>query len=129
MYTIPFLFVILQTAAAFTFQRNVPSSAATALNMVPRFSKTTQQWEPTSEKDVEGGYEPIGSLIRQGPMPLIKRIQDPDLYEQMVLKYMAGDGVDRKEAQGRCDVDVRVQTIFSPFSHFLYFFRFFPLIL
>mmetsp|Transcript_9541 Transcript_9541/g.14340 ORF Transcript_9541/g.14340 Transcript_9541/m.14340 type:complete len:184 (-) Transcript_9541:113-664(-) len=106
MYTIlPLLLTILQTAAAFTFQNNnaARTSNLSALNMVPRFSKTTQKWEPTSEKDTEGGYDLMGSLIRQGPMPFIKRVQDPDLYDQMVLKYMAGDGVDRLEAQGNID--------------------------
>ena len=76
---------------------------AVALSMVPRFDKSSQKWFPENEKDMEGAYGPIGSLIRQGPVPFFKRLTDPELYDQMVLKYQAGEGVGRMEAQGNID--------------------------
>eukprot|EP00986_Skeletonema_menzelii_P017584 scaffold20570_cov148-Skeletonema_menzelii.AAC.5 len=48
-------------------------------------------------------YGPIGSLYRAGPKPFFTRIFNPDTYDQAVLKYMAQDGCDRKEAQGNMD--------------------------
>lgn len=43
---------------------------------------------------------PIGSLYRAGPKPYFTRLFNPETYDQAVLKYMAQDGCDRKEAQG-----------------------------
>mmetsp|Transcript_13541 Transcript_13541/g.20632 ORF Transcript_13541/g.20632 Transcript_13541/m.20632 type:complete len:172 (-) Transcript_13541:153-668(-) len=74
-----------------------------ALQMAPKFNKSTQKWEITDGTDTEGAYGPVGSLIRQGPVPFFKRVTDPDLYEQMVLKYMANDKCGRAEAQGNMD--------------------------
>ena len=71
--------------------------------MAPKFNKTTQKWEVTSEADNEGSYGAVGSLIRQGPVPFFKRVTDSDLYDQMVLKYMASDKCGRAEAQGNMD--------------------------
>ncbi len=48
-------------------------------------------------------YGPLGSLIRQGPKPFINHLLFPEQYDQAVLKYMAGEGCDRKEAQGNMD--------------------------
>eukprot|EP00956_Cyclotella_meneghiniana_P005686 scaffold7302_cov72-Cyclotella_meneghiniana.AAC.21 len=48
-------------------------------------------------------YGPIGSLYRAGPKPFLQRITNPDIYDQAVLKYMAQDKCDRKEAQGNMD--------------------------
>lgn len=55
-----------------------------------------------SSKDDEG-YAPIGSLIRQGPVPFLIRIVDPEKYERSVVAYMAKEGCSRKEAQGNMD--------------------------
>lgn len=46
---------------------------------------------------------PIGSLIRQGPVPFIVRLVDPDKYERSVQAYMAKEGCSRREAQGNMD--------------------------
>ena len=70
--------------------RSVAVDSSSSVLMVPRFDKSSQKWFPENEKDMEGGYDPIGSLIRQGPVPFFKRVTDPELYEQMVLKYQAG---------------------------------------
>ncbi len=44
-------------------------------------------------------------MIRQGPVPFFQRLQDPDKYDQAVLKLMAmSDPVmSRDEAQGNMD--------------------------
>ncbi len=55
--------------------------------MAPRFNKTTQQWEVTSEAKNNEACGSVGRLIRQGPVPFFKRITDFDLYDQMVVKY------------------------------------------
>ena len=74
--------------------------------MVPRYDLSTGRWEATKEEE-EGesaGYPPIGSLIRQGPVPFFQRLKDPDMYDQAVLKMMANEpGMSRMEAQGNMD--------------------------
>lgn len=51
----------------------------------------------------EEGYGPVGSLIRQGPVPFFIRITNPDTYEAAVKKYMALEKCDRMTAQGNMD--------------------------
>ena len=83
---------------------NVVSSSVCCLNMVPRFDATTQRWFPGSEEEsAEAGYPPIRSLLRHGPSAFVKRVTNPDLYDQAVLKFMANDNVGRWEAQGNMD--------------------------
>ncbi|EJK66815.1 hypothetical protein THAOC_12225 [Thalassiosira oceanica] len=69
-----------------------------------KFDKSTERWV-TDDPDEEAGssYGPIGSLYRAGPRPFLSRIFDADTYDQAVLKYMASEGCDRKEAQGNMD--------------------------
>jgi hypothetical protein len=78
----------------------IPTSP-TALQ--PKFDPTTERWEPTSDADTEGAYSPLGSLIRAGPKPFFVRLLNGSEYEQAVYKYMASEGVGRKEAQGNLD--------------------------
>jgi len=69
----------------------------------PTFNKKTQKWERASDDDGKYPYDAVGSLLRHGPSPFITRVTDPDLFEQMVLKYMATEGVTRAEATGNMD--------------------------
>jgi hypothetical protein len=65
----------------------------------------TRRWEPTTLEDAEG-YGVAGSLIRQGPVPFVQRLLNPDDYEQGVLKLMANSSeerMSRNEAQGNFD--------------------------
>ena len=72
--------------------------------MAPRFDKATEKWVATKpEEEMGSSYGPIGSLIRAGPKPFFQHLFFPDVYDQAVLKYMARDGCDRKEAQGNMD--------------------------
>lgn len=76
--------------------------------MVPRYDESTQRWSPSSpEEEASEGYSPFGSLIRQGPVPFVRRLVDPDSYDQGVLKMMTtengGTGMSRDEAQGNMD--------------------------
>eukprot|EP00618_Florenciella_parvula_P035001 CAMPEP_0119506598 /NCGR_PEP_ID=MMETSP1344-20130328/26768_1 /TAXON_ID=236787 /ORGANISM="Florenciella parvula, Strain CCMP2471" /LENGTH=167 /DNA_ID=CAMNT_0007543155 /DNA_START=29 /DNA_END=532 /DNA_ORIENTATION=+ len=48
-------------------------------------------------------YGPIGSLYRQGPVPLFIRLFQPEKYEMSVTQYMAKEDVDRNQAQGNMD--------------------------
>ena len=57
----------------------------------------------TQTEGPSAGYNLIGSLYRAGPVPFFQRIVNADTYEQAVLKYMAQEGCDRKEAQGNMD--------------------------
>jgi len=45
------------------------AAAKSALFMAPRFDKSSQKWIG-SEQDYEGGYGPMGSLIRYGIIKL-----------------------------------------------------------
>lgn len=78
--------------------------STTSLNMVPKFDKTQNKWLPTSpEEESEAGYDIWGSLLRQGPNPFFNRLFRGEEYEQGVLKFMAGDKVDRNTAQAEMD--------------------------
>lgn len=73
-------------------------------------SKTTPTWDTTTKKwiqapgdDGEYPYDPVGSLLRHGPAPFLKRVTDPVGYEQDVLGYMAKASVSRAEATGNMD--------------------------
>lgn len=87
----------------------IPSCSRTrGVAMVPRYDEEAQRWSPsTPEEEAGKGYSPIGSLIRQGPVPFVRRLVDPDSYDQGVLKMMAtesgGSGMTRDEAQGNMD--------------------------
>ena len=58
--------------------------------------------------DPNEGYGPVGSLIRQGPVPFFIRLVKPDTYEAAVNKYMALEKCDRKTAQGNMDAYFQV---------------------
>jgi hypothetical protein len=48
-------------------------------------------------------YDPIGSLLRQGPAPCWTRLTNGNEYEQGILKYMFNARVERAEACGNID--------------------------
>lgn len=94
-------------AGAFAFQGPCPPSAATThLNMAPQYDPFSRRWEASSpDESAEAGYPPLGSLIRQGPIPFFQRLKDPYMYDQAVLKMMANseENMSRDEAQGNMD--------------------------
>jgi len=95
---------LMGTCSAFTPSPNTKMSSSTSLSMVPRFDKKTNRWFTDDPEEMDGSsYGPIGSLYRAGPKPFLQRITNPDIYDQAVLKYMAQDKCDRKEAQGNMD--------------------------
>mmetsp|Transcript_66646 Transcript_66646/g.74664 ORF Transcript_66646/g.74664 Transcript_66646/m.74664 type:complete len:213 (+) Transcript_66646:159-797(+) len=51
-------------------------------------------------------YDPIGSLLRQGPAPFWTRLTNADEYEQGILKYMYNAKVNRNEATGNIDAKI-----------------------
>lgn len=87
--------------------KNRPSSC-TSLSMAPKFDKQQQKWVASSpDEELVAGYGPAGSLLRQGPAPFIQRIVNADEYDQAVLKFMAGEGCSRDEAQASMDAYLR----------------------
>eukprot|EP00980_Cylindrotheca_fusiformis_P005046 scaffold1069_cov143-Cylindrotheca_fusiformis.AAC.4 len=79
-------------------------SSTLALPMVPKFDPTQEKWVATSpEEGPEAGYDIWGSLLRQGPNPFFQRLFQAEDYNQGVLKFMAGDKVDRNTAQAEMD--------------------------
>jgi len=103
------LTLLIGTATAFSSRptrygaRNVEIGQ---LRMAPRYDPMAQRWYPTEPEDEEG-YDSIGSLIRQGPRPFLERVLKADEYEQAVYKFMANEGVSRREAQGNMDAYLR----------------------
>eukprot|EP00429_Kryptoperidinium_foliaceum_P004547 CAMPEP_0176025230 /NCGR_PEP_ID=MMETSP0120_2-20121206/12339_1 /TAXON_ID=160619 /ORGANISM="Kryptoperidinium foliaceum, Strain CCMP 1326" /LENGTH=196 /DNA_ID=CAMNT_0017358411 /DNA_START=44 /DNA_END=634 /DNA_ORIENTATION=- len=82
------------------------SRATTSCFMVPKYDPMSGRWEPSDDEEgQDAGYPPVGSLIRQGPVPFIQRLKDPDMYDQAVLKMMATSDkpMSRDEAQGNMD--------------------------
>eukprot|EP01041_Mallomonas_annulata_P002253 gene2253-4376_t len=53
--------------------------------------------------EADSGYGPMGSLIRQGPVPFFIRLAKPDTYDAAVKKYMALEKCSRIEAQANMD--------------------------
>ena len=49
------------------------------------------------------GYGPLGSLIRQGPVPFLIRLVNPTTYDAAVDKYMKLEKCDRITAQANMD--------------------------
>jgi hypothetical protein len=79
-----------------------PSSSS--LEMVPKFNPAEQKWIPSSEEESDtASYPPVRSLLRHGPKAFSVRVTQPGMYDQAVLKFMAGDKVVRWEAQGNID--------------------------
>jgi len=83
----------------------VAESSSSQLFMAPRYDEEAKRWAPTSpDEEASAGYSPFGSLLRQGPIPFLQRIRDPDGYDQGVLKMLANeDFASRDEAQGNMD--------------------------
>ena len=103
MPVIAAVLALMGTSSAFTPSPNA-KMLSSSLSMVPRFDKKTNRWFTDDPEEMAGSsYGPIGSLYRAGPKPFLQRITDPDIYDQAVLKYMAQDKCDRKEAQGNMD--------------------------
>jgi hypothetical protein len=98
------ILLALLPALALSFCPQPTSHATLSLGMAPRYDKTTNKWTPTSaDEGPEAGYDLWGSLLRQGPNPFIQRVFNAADYEQAVLKFMAGDKVDRNVAQSEMD--------------------------
>lgn len=51
----------------------------------------------------EDGYGLLGTLVRQGPVPFVIRVTQPQKYENSVAVYMAKEKCTRTEAQGNMD--------------------------
>lgn len=104
--------VLAVLAMAGTVMGFVVQSSSTnrhsSLSMAPKFDKKAARWIPSSPaEDASAGYDAVGSLLRQGPAPFFQRIVNADEYDQAVLKFMAGDGCDRNEAQASMDAYLR----------------------
>jgi hypothetical protein len=74
------------------------------LFMTPRFDTSVNKWVASKPEDeASAGYSIYKTLLIRGPKPFLHRVLQPEDYEQAVLKFMAGDGVDRDTAQGNMD--------------------------
>ena len=71
----------------------------------PRYDASADRWLEAADasSDPDRGYGPVGSLLRFGPVPFVRRLSAPDDVEQAVLKYMAQERCGRTEAQGNMD--------------------------
>lgn len=57
----------------------------------------------SATKEGRDGYGLMGSLTRQGPVPVFIRLVNPSTYEAAVEKYMALEKCDRTTAQANMD--------------------------
>ena len=53
--------------------------------------------------DDDEGYDPLGSLTRQGLVPYVIRIVNPSTYDAAVLKYMKLEKCSKTEAMANMD--------------------------
>ena len=82
------------------------ATSSTRLPMVPKFDG--DKWVAQSEAELPSAGYGIGkTFLLQGPEPFLKRLFQPDDYEQGVLKFMAMDKCDRNTAQGNMDAYLR----------------------
>ena len=75
---------------------------------INHFDKKRVLFANKPSSDLKEGYGPIGSLIRQGPVPFFIRLVKPDTYEAAVNKYMLLEKCDRNTAQGNMDAYFQV---------------------
>lgn len=74
-------------------------------NMLAPRSAITIRLKDVKKEDIgELGYGPMGSLLRQGPVPYFIRIVKPDTYDAAVKKYMALENVNRITAQANMGI-------------------------
>jgi len=67
-----------------------------------------EQWVTESDAECpEAGYGVGRTFLRYGPTPTVRRIFQPQEYEQAVLKFMASELCDRDVAQGNMDYYMR----------------------
>lgn len=96
------LAMVVGSTMALTVQSTSSVLSGTSLGMAPRFEDG--RWIPSSpDEEASAGYDATGSLLRQGPGPYFQRIFKADDYDQAVLKFMAGEGCSRDEAQASMD--------------------------
>mmetsp|Transcript_3146 Transcript_3146/g.4370 ORF Transcript_3146/g.4370 Transcript_3146/m.4370 type:complete len:168 (-) Transcript_3146:213-716(-) len=86
-------------------KNTVPRSGEKSLHSKKNLSyrKMGIRYSGSAKSNEEEGYGPIGSLIRQGPVPFLVRITQPEKYERSVLAYMEKEQCSRMEAQGNMD--------------------------
>jgi hypothetical protein len=100
--------LVAHATSAFTTPRcnSVHSLDSLTKCAMVKFNSEKKRWEADSEKDLEGAYGVLETVVRNGPLPFIQRITNGDTYEQAVLKYMTLEKVGRKEAQGNIDASL-----------------------
>ena len=81
--------------------RAARSKPAIKQSALPTFNAKTQRWVPG--KDAEIGYDIVGTLLRNGPVPTFTRLTSPDDYQQAVFKFQAKEKCDINTAQGNMD--------------------------
>ena len=64
-------------------------SSIPRLQQKPFGSKNVKHFAAPRDASGADGYGPVGSLIRQGPVPFFIRIVNPSTYDAAVEKYMA----------------------------------------
>ena len=93
----------LQDASGFIPHAKL-STKQSSLDMVPKYNPKEQKWSPASEEESDSAsYPVVQSLLRHGPKAFFVRVTQPGMYDQAVLKFMAGENVGRWEAQGNMD--------------------------
>lgn len=71
------------------------------ISCAKRSTTLNQKQFPSS--DETNGYGPVGSLLRQGPVPFFIRIVNPKTYDAAVSKYQALEKCDRITAMANMD--------------------------
>jgi hypothetical protein len=113
------LLCLSASVQAFVTGRRGHQQSQTHLFMAPRFDTASNKWVATKPEDeATSGYSVYKTLLLRGPKPFLHRVLQPDDYEQAVLKFMAGDGVDRNTAQGNMDayLESKYKTRSKPFG-------------
>lgn len=98
------LLLLLLPSLALAFLPLNARKQCSSLSAGPNYDKNLNKWVVSSpDEGPEAGYGPLGSLLRQGPLPFFQRIFKAEEYDQAVLKFMAGDQADRMTAQAEMD--------------------------
>ena len=91
---------IIQILNAFHVQNNILAKREAISSY---FSPTVLYGKTSNEIDESNGYGPVGSLLRQGPVPFLIRVINPSTYDAAVEKYMKIEKCSKLEAQANMD--------------------------
>ena len=90
------------TAFTTTTTTFTPTTSSVVTRLMVKFDGNKWIAESTEETS-DGGYDALGTFLRYGPIPTLRRLVQQYEYDQAVLKFMYQEKCSRNVAQGNMD--------------------------